>query len=84
MLNTTNNNSKTEIKTPATGIIQRSNQKSFFLRFHQKSTLSDELFKPNPKYDNKPISITQMMLINDGYILVECINADAEAYIPSF
>lgn len=76
MLNTTNNISKTEIKTPATGIIQRSNEKSFFLKFHQNSTLADHLFEPNPKYNNKAISIIQMMLINEGYILAECVNVE--------
>ena len=76
MLNTTNNISKTEIKTPATGIIQRSNEKSFFLKFHQNSKLADLLFEPNPKYNNKAISIIQMMLINEGYILVECVNVE--------
>lgn len=76
MLNTTNNISKTEIKTPATGIIQRSNEKSFFLKFHQNSKLADYLFEPNPKYNNKAISIIQMMLINEGYILAECVNVE--------
>ena len=76
MLNTTNNISKTEIKTPATGIIQRSNEKSFFLKFHQNSKLADQLFEPNPKYNNKAISIIQMMLINEGYILAECVNVE--------
>lgn len=76
MFNTTNNNSKTEIKTPATGIIQRSNEKSFFLKFHQNSKLADELFEHNPKYNDKAISIIQMMLINESYILAECVNVE--------
>lgn len=76
MFNTTNNNSKTEIKTPATGIIQRSNGKSFFLKFHQNSKLADKLFEPNPKYNDKAISIIQMMLINESYILAECVNVE--------
>ena len=76
MFNTTNNNLKKEIKTPATGIIQRSNEKSFFLKFHQGSKLADKLFEPNPKYNDKPISIIQMMLINEGYILAECVNVE--------
>ncbi len=76
MFNTTNNNSKTEIKTPATGIIQRSNEKSFFLKFHQNSKLADKLFEPNPKYNDKDISVIQMMLINESYILAECVNVE--------
>ena len=76
MFNTTNNNSKTEIKTPATGIIQRSNEKSFFLKFHQNSKLADKLFELNPKYNDKAISIIQMMLINESCILAECVNVE--------
>jgi hypothetical protein len=63
-------------ESPATGIIQRSNEKSFFLKFHQGSKLADKLFEPNPKYNDKSISIIQMMLINEGYILVECVNVE--------
>ncbi len=74
MFNTTS--SKTEIKTPATGIMQKSNEKSYFLKFHQNSKLSDQLFEPTPMYNKKPISIIQMMLINEGYILVECVNIE--------
>lgn len=76
MFNTANNNSKTEIKTPATGIIQRSNEKSFFLKFHQNSKLADKLFEPNPRYNDKVISIIQIMLINESYILAECVNVE--------
>ena len=76
MFNTTNNNSKTEIKTPATGIIQKSNEKSFFIKFHQSSRLADKLFDVKPKYNEINISIIQMMLINEGYILAECVNIE--------
>jgi hypothetical protein len=74
MFNNTNNNYKTNINTPATGIIQKSNEKSFFLNFHQNSQLAKKLFEPNPQYQNKNIVIVQMMLINEGYILAECVN----------
>lgn len=64
------------MNNPATGIIQRSNNNSFFLKFHQKSTLSDNIMEPNPTYKNKRIEIVQMMLINDGYIIAECVHAE--------
>ena len=77
MFNQTNvNNSKTEIKAAATGIIQRSNENSFFLKFHHGSRLADELFEPTPMYKNKSINIIQMLLIGEGYILAECIYLD--------
>lgn len=71
-----NNNQKTTINTAATGIIQRSNEASFFLRFHHSSGLAKDLFKPNPQYEKKPIAILQIMLIADGYVLAECINIE--------
>jgi len=73
MFNTTNNTAKTDIKTPATGIIQRSADNSFFLNLHQKSNLADDLFDDKPKYKEKPVSVIQVMLINDGYMLAECV-----------
>lgn len=66
----------TEIKTPATCIIQRSNEKSFFLKFHQNSWLAERLLQPNPRYNDKAISIIQMMLINESCILAECVNVE--------
>ena len=73
MLNTINNNSKTEIKNPATGIIQKSNENSFFLKFHQNSQLADRLFEPKSMYGGKAISIIQIMLINESYLMAECV-----------
>ena len=67
---------KTEIKTPATGVIQRSNEKSFFLRFHQNSTTAERVLMSKPKYDDKPIIIIQMMAFADGYILAEIVNVE--------
>lgn len=70
------NNSKTVINTPASGIIQRSNEKSFFVRMHQKSQLSDKLFTDNPKYNDKPVMVIQVLLIQENYLLVELVNSD--------
>lgn len=64
------------MKTLATGIIQRSNEKSFFLKFHRNSQVANKLFEPNPKYNDKSISIIQMMLIDEGHILAECVNVE--------
>ena len=64
---------KTEVKTPATGIIQKSNEKSFFLKFHQGSPLSKDLFDLKPKYMEMEVSVIQVMLIGEGYLLAECV-----------
>lgn len=71
-----NNAVKLELKNPATGIIQRSNPKSYFLRFHQNSILADEVFKEKPEHKKKAISIIQIMLINDNFILAEVVCTD--------
>lgn len=73
MLNNTNNNQRVEINTPATGIIQKATKDSFFLRFHQNSQMALDLFKPKPKQDGKPIEILQIMLINDSFLIAECV-----------
>jgi hypothetical protein len=73
MLNSTSN-SKVEIKTTATGIIQRSSNESYFLRFHHNSSMAERLFTKKPSYDGKPVSVIQMLLIEQGYILAEIID----------
>lgn len=67
------NSFKTDIKTPATGIIQKSNPKSFFLKMHQDSRLSDTIFEDNPSYNKKRVEVIQVMLINKDYMLVEIV-----------
>jgi len=59
---------------PNTGILNRSNEKSFFLRFHENSSLADLLFKPDPVYKNKNVLILQIMRTGEGYVLVECVD----------
>jgi len=73
MLNSTTNNQSTKINTPATGIIQKSSDNSFFLKLHQNSELAEDIFKPKGKYKGDKISVIQVMLINDNWLLVECI-----------
>lgn len=59
-----------------TGIIQRSNEKSFILRLHQNSELSKQIFKANPEYYKVPISILQVLIIPEGCLLVEIVAID--------
>jgi len=78
MFNTTNNktSSKTILNTPANGIIQKSNEKSFFLRMHQNSKLADILFVEKPEYNDKEIVVLQVLLTHDGWFLVEFVEKD--------
>lgn len=70
MLNSTSI-SKITMNTPAMGIIQRSSEESFFVRFHHSSVLSGEIFTSEPKYKNNNVLVLQVLLIQDGYVLVE-------------
>jgi hypothetical protein len=71
MFNTTT--VKTDITNEVAGLIKRTVEESFFLKFHQNSRLADQLFEPKPEYKSKPVKLVQMMLINEGYILAECV-----------
>jgi hypothetical protein len=73
MLNTTNNN--TTLNTPATGIVQKSNNSSFFLTMHQNSELAKTIFNENSKYNNIEIIVLQVLLINNGWFIVEVVKS---------
>lgn len=55
------------------GILKRTNLKSFFACCHYKSTMAEELFNHEPSYKNKPCQVMQVMMIEGGYLLIECI-----------
>ena len=78
MWNTTNvdNQSSTHFNTPATGMIQKSNKNSYLLRMHANSKLKDELFKRDPMHDNESVTVLQVLLIDEGYWLVEIVPSD--------
>ena len=70
----------TDINTPASGIIQKSNKDSFFLHFHKNSQISDMIFNDsNPRYDikgeRKVIAVLQI-LTNENYFIVEIVDIE--------
>jgi len=73
MWNTTNNNSSTVLNTPATGIIQKSNKDSFFLRMHQESQLAKTIFTDVPKYNDVKVTVLQVLLTHESWFLVEIV-----------
>lgn len=73
MLNSTNLSTKISFNQPATGIIQKSTAKSFFVRMHQKSDLASEIFGDNGKYRGKRIIILQVLLTHESWFLVEIV-----------
>ena len=76
MFNTTNNENKTEIKAPATGIIQKSNINSYFIRMHQTRDLARELFVSKPKHNDVEVVILQVLLTHENWFLVEFVPKD--------
>lgn len=70
---------KVNMNTPATGIIQKSGAKSFFVNCHQNSNLADSLFSSKPRYNSRPISVLQVMLMNNGYVLIEMMFEESGA-----
>lgn len=76
MLNTTTSHNTTVFNAPATGIIQKSNNLSYFIRFHYKSEAASIVFSDKPEYDRKPIVVLQTLLIADGWMLVEVVKAE--------
>jgi hypothetical protein len=73
MLNTTIN---TTMNAPASGIIQKSNKDSYFLRMHKDSQRSKELFVDKPKYEDQPVAVLQVLLMDEKYLMVEVVPAD--------
>lgn len=72
MLNKINN---TKLKSPATGIIQRSNPKSFFVTMKLGSSeLSKQIFNSSPKYNNIDVMVLQILQADDKWIIVELVN----------
>lgn len=76
MWNTTENNSSTVFNAPATGIIQKSNKNSYFVRMHQNSELAKEIFNDKPIYRDKEIVVLQVLLTHEGWFLIELVSVD--------
>lgn len=74
MFNSTTN--KTTINNPATGIIQKSNEKSFFINIGHRSGYADKIFCDNPKYLDQNVSVLQILLSNNDYIFLELVFAE--------
>lgn len=71
MFNSTTN--KTTINNPATGIMQKSNEKSFFVNIGHRSKIADKIFTNNPTYYDKKVSVLQIMLSNNDYMFLELV-----------
>lgn len=52
-------------------LIQKTAPNSFFVKFHKNSKMADELFCHNPKYENRPVTVKQVMMITGDHLLAE-------------
>jgi len=64
------------METTKPGLIQRTNDKSFFLRFHEASVRASELLDDAPSFKGKPVQVLQILLTIDGYVFAEVIKVD--------
>lgn len=67
---------KTTINNPANGIIQKSNEKSFFLNFHNRSGLADKILSEEPNYGHRSVSVVQILLMSNDWLLCEIVYSD--------
>ena len=72
-----------QMNNPANGIIQKSHLKSFFMKVHHSSIAASELFDIKPRVrigtgyaDFKYVSVLQVLLMSDGYLLTEVISKE--------
>ena len=81
MFNTTTNYSKTVVSNhvnAVTGNITKTYAKSFFVRFHLKSSMADELFFDSPRislgnYNYEDVQVVQMVICGDMEVIAEII-----------
>ncbi len=76
MFDTSNTFNRLSLKAPASGIIQKSHEKSFFVRMHQNSSLSGEIFSDKAKYKNDTVIVLQVLLTHENYLLVEMVSSN--------
>jgi hypothetical protein len=57
-------------------IMQKSNDvTSFFIKIRKNDVMStEEIFCEKPKYNNREIKVLQIMVIDEVYLILECIH----------
>ena len=73
MFDTTTMNHQSLRINAINGSILKNFKDSFFLRFHLKSPLSDELLTAHPTYKKKPVVVLQLVLCGDMEVIAEVI-----------
>ena len=54
-------------------ILSKTKDESFFVKSHHTAPVACRLFEPIPRYDGKEVIILQIMDIDDGHLIFECI-----------
>ncbi len=72
------NNSQSVNINAVSGTIVKNYRKSFFVRFHIKSRMSDQLFSTNPTLSRggNRVEVLQVMLCGDGECIAEVMWSD--------
>lgn len=76
MFNSVNTKLNVSMNQAVSGTIQKSHMKSVMMRFHEASGRAKNLFDNctlDGLYHSEKYVILQMMLSNDGYLLVEIV-----------
>lgn len=83
MFDTTNVTNKTVMNTPATGTLQKSNAKSFFLRILSTSIDAGSILSRSPKYRDVKVIVLQVLLMDKEWLLIEAIDeSDFTSTLP--
>ncbi len=66
-----------QLNAPCTGILQRSNANSRFIRFAKNSPMEDTIFSEDPhyvvNYKKLPITVLQILIFGDNQYMVEIL-----------
>jgi len=73
MLDKTILNSSVKFNGAASGIIQKSHDKSIFINMHNTGNLQKTMFSENPKFGEKKIVVLQVLLMSENWMMVEFV-----------
>jgi len=73
MFNTTIYKQQVDIKPAYAGTLQKSSERSFFVRCHVRSGMAESLFDKHAKYCGDYVQVLQVMLFGDEQMLAELL-----------
>jgi hypothetical protein len=67
---------KNKIKKGVKGLLQKSNQDSFFIMVNGGSLKYNDIFTDKPTYENYKVEVLQIMIINEQWLIVELLKVE--------